>query len=467
MGSAADMLGAVDFSGTDFDPGTPDTGDAATDPAPAAPDAGDTDADLGVPGEVDEPAGDETPADETPVEDEQPDAEEAPAEPPADPAAELPDGVREVTDAKGKKEMRLTPQRYETFHGAHKTLRQFEEMIGEPLTPEAFNVRNAAYMGQERLYTDLLSGEPELQSNVLNHFLDEAQRAVDEGEVGANPAISLGQAFYETLQKRSPDAYAHLRMRQATDLVSEMYSEAHRAGNPALARSASHVAKALGLKYKNETEISQYLATPRSADDPVATLQAENQRLKQQIDQGTAATRTEQFQSWQSKTKQEVTTGVLKEAIEPSLTSERKAWEKYPTQFENLVATPLNKAVRSTILADKNFVNRVTDLDKLAHRATSEQKRNEYAAQIKQLYVNRARLAVDAHKGPIMREAAALLKQGNDATHARRNTAQEQRRPTGPQSPAPRSVIPGRDVVNPGGVFDSKAEVARLARLVG
>lgn len=466
MGSAADMISAVDFSGTEFDA--------------SAVTGADVSADLGNPGAIDGtdegtetgaldgimPEGGEGEIAEEPAEDPLAEAAAPPVDPNAQQKPDLPEGVREAT-INGKKEMRLTPARYETFHGAHKTLREFEAMAGEPVTAETFDVRNRAFIGQERLYGDLLSGEPEAQGKVLSHFIDEAQQALANGEVGTDPTIGLGQAFYDTIQEKAPDAYAHLRMRAAGDLVKEMYAEAQRSGNKNLAVSASHVAKALGLSYKKDDDITQFLATPAAQADPLANLRAENQRLQDQINGTRTTNATEQFQAWRGSTTKAVTSGVLTEAVQPSLAAERKAWEKFPTQFDNLVVAPLNKAVKQTIAGDKNFATRIQLLEQSAQRATSAQKRSEIAGQIKQAYVNRARLAVEGHKAGILREAAALLKQGNDATHQRQQAAQGQRGPRGPQNPAPQSLIPGREVVNPGGMFDAKVESARLARLMG
>lgn len=463
MSSAADMIGAVDFSGTSFD-APADTGDSLGDAAPLNDD-GNESSESALDGI--QPEGGEGEIPEEPVAEEAA-APEAPAvpDPNAAPATELPEGVREAT-INGKKEMRLTPARYETFHSAHKTLRDFEGVIGEPVTPEGLDVRQRAFMGQERLYTDLLSAEPQTQAKVLSHFIDEAQSALKNGEVGTDPTIPLGQAFYETLQAKAPDAYAHLRMRAAGDLVNEMYAQAQQNGDKNLAISASHIAKALGLGYKKDADITQFLATPPANADPMARLQTENQQLKEQLNGRQTTNAAEQFQTWKSGTTKAVTSSVLSDAILPSLSAERTAWEKFPAQFENLVIAPLNRAVKQTLVQDKNFATRIQLLEQSAQRATSAQKRAEYAGQIKQAYVNRAKLAVEAHKTGILREAATLLKQGNDATHQRRQAAQDQRGPRGPQQPVPRSIVPGQETVNPGGMFDAKQESARLARLLG
>jgi hypothetical protein len=461
VSSAADMISGLDLSGTAFDGGGSDVDTSAPD--------------LSLDAEGEQPLSDgieegiqpaesegEVPDDAVPeAEDELP-VPETPEEPA--PAAELPEGVREAT-INGKKEMRLTPQRYELFHGAHKTLREFEQMAGEPITPDTFDVRNRAYIGQEKLYGDLLSGEPESQAKVLGHFFDEASQAFQNGEVSADPSISLAQTFYDTLQAKSPDAFAHLRMKAADSLVNEMYQEAQRTGDRNIAVSASHIAKALGIGYKNDNDIAQLLATRSVSTDPITSLRAEKARLEQQLNQQATTKATEQYDSWKSTTVKAVTSGVLSEAVSPSLETERKAWEKFPTQFENLVVAPLNKAVKQTIGQDSKFGERIQLLEQAAKRATA-QKRGEIAGQIKQLYINRAKLAVDAHKATVLREAATLLKQGNDATHQRRAAAQQQRGPRGPQVPAPASIAP-KQVVNPGGIFDAKAETARLRQLMG
>jgi hypothetical protein len=331
-------------------------------------------------------------------------------------------------------------------------------MIGEPLTPEAFDIRHRAFIGQEKLYGDMLSGDPQAQSSVISHILDEAGRAQQEGEVEGNPMVPFAQQFYSAVQKGNPEAYAAIRMQAAKDLVEELYNSAAESGNKSLFLSMGHAAKALGLPYKTEAEMQDFFAKGAN-QDPTAKLAAENAELKSQLMGRQAETRTEQFKSWQTTTTQAVTKSVANDAVIPALQDARQAgvWAKNQDAFDRLVTKPLNSAVAETIGKDARFLERVSLLDKQARTATSEQRRTAIRSEIQQLYVNRAKLAVEALRGPILKDAAATLKGQSDATNQRRAASQTQRAPASNGTPVKRSLVPnGMD-------FDT-ASPASLAR---
>lgn len=466
--STADMIGAMDLDSSDTAVlETPIDGisggeDQGADITP--------DSDGIMPAESEGEIPDEADVEE-PAAEEEPEVVKPPAVAKEEPATpeELPEGVREAT-INGKKEFRVTPNRWDAIYGSHKTMRELEGIAGEPITRESFDARHRAMVEQDQLYLDLFSGDAPTQAKVMDYFVTQALEAQQNGHVGVDPTIGMAQAMYDTLQTKSPAAYAHLRMRAANELVPEMYKQAQELGGEDglhLARSVSHLARTLGIPFKKDGDIAQLLSTAPQAADPVAALRAENQKLQDQINGRNVETSTAQFKSWQKSTEMAVTSAVEQEGILGSLAAEQKAWEKFPAQWDNLVINPLNKAVRETIFKDAGFNKRVTLMDQSAKMASSAQRRQEIAGQIQQAYVARAKLAVEAHKGKILREAAQSFKQVNDASHKRHQAAQSQRGPRGPQSPTPTSLVPATDVVNPGGVFDPRAEAARLSRLLG
>lgn len=440
----------------------------SADPAELAPEFSEGDgAEFEAPDDAEnEIAVDEPAAEEEPVAEEEAPEEELPLaadEPPA--ADELPEGVKRGKDRNGKEGLWLTPQRYEQFHGAFRAVRDFENAIGEPLTADTLDLRNRAYMGQERLYADLTSGDPAAQGKVLGHFFKEARDAQEQGLVGSNPIIPLAQEFYKQV-KSDPDAYAHLRMDAARDLIEEMYQEAGAKQDANIWRSAGWIAKSLGLPYKPDAAMQGFAAQQA---DPMAQLRAENEALKSQVGDRAVSEATAQLNSWKQQVAQSNTKALTDEALIPSISQEqRAAWEKFPTQFQNLVVAPLNRAVREVLGKDSVFQERVSLLGKQAERATSAQARNAIAADMKQLFVNRAKIAAEALKGPILKEAGSLLKQQNDKTHSRRQAAQDQRSPQGSRSPVPRSIIPGSVANNRAGTtFNVNEAVRDMASLLG
>jgi hypothetical protein len=416
---------------------------------------------------LDTPEGAQAGTEEEPGE-EQPDegAETEGSQPePSPDEEELPDGVRRGKDRNGKDGVWVDKSRWEnTIHPHHKIFQQASELIGEPLSIEAIDLRNRAYLGQERLYTDLLSADPQSQSKVINHFFDEAERSRQEGEIEHDPTVSLGETFYTALRERSPDGYAKLRLLAAKDLISEMYQAAAERGDKNLWLSMGHLAKTLGLPYHRADEMEAFIS---NRSDPVAMLRAENERLKSELYGRKSTEHTAQFDQWTNETRTKTTAAVLSEAILPALSEAQKAWEKYPEAFNDLVVSRLQSAVQKTIAEDRNFADRISLLTEMAKRAASAQKRAEIASQIQQAYVNRARLAADIHKRKILTDAARIFKERNDANHARRSSAQNQRTPTGAGSPIPRSIVPQGIQSKPGENFNLKTAMADIARLLG
>lgn len=403
---------------------------------PVSPDAEIDIDELNATGEEsEEPAPDDTTHEEPEAEPAQPVAAQPQAE-------DLPEGVRRGKDRNGKDGLWLTPARYETFHGAHKALQQFAEVAGEPITPEAFDVRHRAYIGQEKLYSDLCSADPAAQSKVLQHFIQEGMEAYNNGEVGSDPIPSLAQTFYQTLQQSHPDAYATLRLQAAKDLIEEMYNEAGTSGNKNLWLSAGHFAKSLGLPFRNAAELEQFV---NGQTDPVVGLRQRVQELEGQLNGRQANNQAAQFDSWMQSQRQVVSAALLEEAVRPALVEAQKAWEKFPDAFNDLVVDRLHSAVRKTLLSDPKFQDTINRLHNNAKRAVSAQTRAGIGEQIKQAYVNRANLAVEAHRAKILKDAAAIMQERSEATHQRLKAGAQNRAPSGNGSPVKRSLAPKVD----------------------
>lgn len=355
---------------------------------------------------------------------------------------EFPEGVRKGKDRNGKDGMWLTPPRYEQFHGAHKTLRELEGIAGEPITPKVFDVYSRAFIGQERLYSDLLSGDPSAQGAVLQHFIQEGARAREAGEIGADPIVPLAKTFYSSVQNGHPEAYAALRMQAATDLLAELYEEAGQAKNLDLWNGAGHMAKALGLPYRKSAEFETFAA---HATDPVTALQKRNQELQAKLNGRSTNDQAAQFDTWKADQTQKVSSSILNEAVLPALSETQKAWEKLPggkEAFQDLIVNRLHSKVREVLNGDKRFGERITLLTKNARMATSAQARAAIGEQIKQTYINRANLAVSAHEAEIKKFANLAFKEQNDKLHQRRATAAQRVAPGGGGPAVKKSLAP-------------------------
>ncbi len=444
MNSAADMLAGMDMA--DFSavadavevPGETDTGEVAEESA-----ASEASSEI-----ADQP--DETVAPE--IEEPEPEPEPVAA------AEDLPEGVRRGKDRQGNEVMFVPPERWEEMNSTVQMNRQLAEMIGEPLTTEAINVRHRALFANEQMLNDMLSGDPKLQGEVLKFWQDKAAEARKEGFIGHDPMIPLAETMYTTLQKSSPDAYATLRSRAAKDLIQEMYQVAAEINGPDeeshtdatnLWRSASHIAKALGMKYRRSSEMEAAFSQPK---DPSAALRAENEALKASQQSAAQQQRQAEINHFKAETSRSVKAAILNDAILPAIPKAvSDKWAKFPTLYQESVIAPIQNKVVEILKSDPEFNKSIGFLHQLAERAATPQARQQISDQISGAFANRAKLAADAVKIPILREANEKLQTENAQKHKRLQAAAQQRGPKGPQNGVPRSLIPANITKGSGG----------------
>jgi hypothetical protein len=461
-----------------------DTGDADETPEP------DTTIDT-----LDEPPAIEEPEPIGPVvepteEEPEPQPEPPTPETPAVTEEELPEGARAGKDRQGKEGVFVTKDRWDnTIYASYKTAQQVAEAIGEPLTLEAIQLRNEAFLGQERLITAIKSGDQAEAANVVGWMLDHGIAAHQNGEVGTDPTVPIAQAFYQTLRDKSPDGYANLRFSAAKDLVGELFEHAARTNDPALFNATQHVVRMLSgvssesLKQPNGVanlraaaermglafHLPEEMPSLARGADPNAQLRAENERLRAQVEGRTTSNQADQFNQWKSATNTAIATGQMDEAIKPALAPVADAWKDFPNEYQDLVVDRLQKKVDQTLAGDTPFKERIRILGVQAQRATNQAIRDRIAAEIRQAYVNRTKQAVEAHKRPVLEFAANWMKERSASTHARRQAAQTRTAPKGTTNPVPQSLIPNgvtKADFTTNGVFDVKKATASLSRFM-
>ncbi len=462
--------------------GIDDTPDVSTDDTPA--DDSPADDGIDVPDSIgDEPT--EEPAVEEPAE--EPVAAAADETKPPATDEDLPEGVRKGKDRKGKEGYFLEQNRYETFHGNHKLVQQATELIGEPLTTEAVKLHHDAYLGQERLFTNLNSGDPAAQTDVVRYLIQEMHGAREAGETGVDPTIPFAASVYETLRENSPDGYANLRLLAARDFIGEMFETAARSNNGSLFSSAQHFAATVaGIGPKPpEMTPEQYVAHVREVtgrmkipfhtpaemqslgkrEDPAVALARENAQLRSQLNGRTTTSSAAQFDTWSKANVQTVNKAVFTEVVQPALQSVEASWKKFPADYQDLVVDRLNRLVAKDVKADPALDRRLSDLSVQARRATSEQVRARVGDQIRQLIVNRAKIATEKHKPSVLKFAAESLKGRSDATHERRNGAQTRTAPQGTSAPVKRSLAP--DITGfKNNVFDTSIAMKQMLQAI-
>lgn len=423
------------------------------------------------------------PADEDP--EPEPTPEPAAAEPPPAATDDLPEGVKKGKDRNGKDGYFVQEGRWGTVYGNHKMVQEASNLIGEPLTADGIRQRHEALLAEEKLYTDLQSGDPAKQGDVLNFFFDEMKSAQSRGEVGVDPTIPFTQSFYERI-KDHPDAHAHLRLAAARDLADEMFKLSATSGDPDLAKSARYIVAALtgaskqpnGRYDKNSVRaIAERMGLPFYSDqemqglsrgaDPLAVLRQENEQLRQQVNGGVQPNpNTAQYGDWRKATAKSLDPAVVEKAVMPALSaiSDNPVWKENPDAFKDLVVNRLHSQIAEVMKADDGFRARISGMYDRAKAATSQQVREKIAQQIVDAHVNKAALIAEQKKRSVLDFATNALKGQSAANKTRREAGQNRTPPRGASGTAPQSLVPK---VIPGSTSDYYDPKTALRQLFG
>ena len=394
----------------------------------------------------------------------------------------LPDGVTTGKNKDGKPGLFVEKSRWDNaIYPNHKLVQELSAKLGEPATAEVLDSKIAAGNALDLLYTDLTSADPTSQGKVVEHLLDRMNNAFKNGAVGTDPTVPFIQQLYSELPAKAPDAYASLRLNAARDLIGEMFSLAATTKDVGLFNSMQHLVRVIsGSKASTAAEIKAAAAKmelpffdPTEMDraaqtsNPLVQAQRRIEALERQLNGGqrTTTNPAAQFDSWAAETTTAISKAIADDVITPSLTEVAPRWKDFPNDYRRLVTEPLQREVSANIRSDTAFQARINRLDAQARRATSPAIRADIRAQMQTAYVNRAKLAVEAVKGDILKFAATTLKDGNSATHARRQAAQTKTALRTPGSSNPKSLVPSSLPSSSGGVFDVNSELAAMNAL--
>jgi hypothetical protein len=363
--------------------------------------------------------------------------------------------VQKKVTAEGKEKYYLPGPVYKDHKAAVELRQKAVEIFGEDVTPEALEVRQKALMGQERLYADLLSGDPQTQANVVRHFLQEAKTALENGEIGADPMLGFTDAMLDTLAREHPDADARV-LRQSTrrvfDDVYERAAEladgrtveelqaAAKAGDSGAQRalnllySVQHLDREIFKQFKKAGEIKA------RTSDPLAIERERLQARQAELDRREAAAATERWRAAVADMNAKIGSAVSAE-VETALAEAKAQYAKFPSIYEDSVKT-LTGAVNESIRNNTALKGRVELLKQQARQAVSPERRLELAEQIAKLYGNYARQVAAIRKTAVLTERVKALKAQSDATHQRREAAAQHRAPGGGGAPVKRSIAP-------------------------
>lgn len=413
--SGADSVGAADMAADldAMDMGGSDTPDAAVEDAEdSLPEAE---------GELEPAAEDESPIEDAPAEEEDP----APVEAAKDEnGEELPEGVT-TRERNGKEEWSWPKPRAQAIYSAYKTAQTVEGILGEPLTPEAIETRHNAFVQQESMIADFMSGDPGSESRFLSNLAKWSKSARDNGEVEHSPLRNIANQFPQFLlksgDKEAFDAMAAPVFRAQFD---EMYAEATAAGDDNLLFSLQRLDNRLFGSYKKKAEIT--------APDPLKQREADLKAREDRLNQTHAERSRAELQDWQAKTTETIVGAVDDAIVEHLGANVVKSYEKFPTDFTAIKAS-LRVDLQGRLKSDQSWQTELKKLDTRAANAKSPEVRESIREELKTRYQAKARFWMNPVRNPkvkeIMTQRAASIKATSDAKHQRHAESAARREP--------------------------------------
>jgi hypothetical protein len=346
------------------------------------------------------------------------------------------DGIKERLKANGNKEYVVRQAQFERFRQHEQAVKQFQEVFGEPPTPELLQDAASARLAQVAMMTDFMSGDPQAHENFLGEFQRIANEAVQRGEVAQDPMTALAERFPDFLSQHNPEAHGRLSEKVVRSTLDDLYDAAQQSGDANLWRAIQNIDNKIFKKYRPEASMT---ARPDPVDQRLQTVMQREQRLTQKEQQESAARWTSRLKGAQTQNLQ-----AASEAIAATLQPVEAAYQKFPEAFDG-IKTKMNSLVENAIKQDTNWVAYQEKLVQQMRTTTSEQKRDAIQAQI----VSRHRTKVQSILDPsvnetvrkILNQNAQAVKQQSDLKHQRSQNAAQRREP-GTGAPAKTSLLP-------------------------
>ncbi len=363
---------------------------------------------------------------ETPVAEEDPAPVEAKIE--ADP--DLPEGVT-VRDKNGKKEWVFPEARGRNIYGGYKSAQAVEQIFGEVLTPEAAQQRQDAYVAQEMMIGDYMSGDPRF----LTQLAQWSQLAQENGEVERSPlrqlVSSLPQMLIEMGDRETIDAMAKPLLRHQLD---ELYEVAVQTNDRNLLLSLQHIDNRKFQTFKKEAE----LLNP----DPLAKREQDVKTREEKLAERDRREAQVSYGKWQEEAVAAVK-GAVNDELGKALQPIEASYAKFPTEFA-AVKDMLHREFRQRLQSDPAFQATLKREDHRAANAKSPAIREAVKAEMEKQYRAKAQWFFDPTKNPrvkqVFSERANAMKERSAATHQRQQVAASRRDPGSAGSPVPQRV---------------------------
>lgn len=387
---------------------------------------------------------------ETPVDDAEtvPPVEPEKVEEAKDPnAEELPEGVQ-VRDRNGKKEWVWPEARARQIYSAYKTAQAVEGILGEELTTEAIEARHNAYLDQEAMIADYLSGEPGAEGRFLKQLAGWAKSAQDNGDVQHNPLQSIAHQLPQFLIDAGDIAtFESLAAPVFRYQIDQLYKEIRTSGDQNLYHSLTRVDERLFGVHQKWEELT-------AAVDPLAKREAAITERENKIKQADQQRQKAEYGTWQDKAGQTLRDAVAAGIVDRLGAEVIKSYEKFPTELQG-VKDLLKNEFHAAMKKDVAWQQYLSNQTRKAANATSPAVRDAITADLETRAKAKAIYWADPQRNPRVREVlsqrAASIKAQSDARHNRHAIGAARREPGAVGTPVRQTL---RDKPNGGTTKD-------------
>lgn len=340
----------------------------------------------------------------------------------------------------GKEYFDVPRSRWEgSIYPGYKAAQEAESVIGEPLTREAIETRQNAYVDQQSIVADFLSGDASAEANVLSYFAQIADAARKNGEVAHDPLANLAARIPDFFAKNQ-QAYSALATPVLKNELAHLKQVARdrvkaNKDDDGLALSIEHIERALFNQYEPR---EKFLQTP----DPVDARLREIEERERRLNEIETNSRKQQWTEFSKQTNTEIRDTVTS-AVDAALKDVAAAYEQFPEDF-SAVKRMLREEFNERTKKDAAWQANIQSLVRKAQNSATPSAREAVKKDLLARFKAKAEYLLDPVRNEsvrgILQKRAASMKAASDAKHKRLATAAAQREPGAPGTAVPQNA---------------------------
>lgn len=336
-------------------------------------------------------------------------------------ADSLPEGVK-VRTIGGKPVWTLDPEVGKQAFARAALVQEAEEILGEPVTKEALQLRQEILVGNEQIRADALSDSIEDQARVVLHFQELMNGARERGEIGHDAMAGFARATLNVAINSDPQTREAVVKDLLEFTIDDTYNQAIEESDPQEAAKLWGAAQRMEQrnfgKFRSKDEFEQkrteFASKPKSRfARPAPAAAGQPQAQPQQ------AAPAEQFTSWKRETDSKIGSEAVETNVDSALSHiSEDLRKKNPIVFQSL-RDQLLAEVRKGLRANQQLQTSVQAAVNRARLAVNPEVRNQIAQEIVKRQSAEVKRILDAKKGPILSEFAHVFAGASNQTKQR------------------------------------------------